>query len=227
MSFSLFETQLQNMKKRYHSWMFACLFFTVKALTAQTKSDLSDTDAILVNGGFESGAPADFGALTGWDVYGNLGAQPVGFTRTKIGPGPSYFPKEGVRMAIFSAGNNDFGGAVSQEFVTIPGAIYHVKMQMGVASEAVGRKQALQVSVADGGGAMILSRIEYVASFGKGTTWREFGAMFIAAGKKSRITIQDLSEILPLSETYNTDLVVDGISVIGKKINNNITHKGN
>lgn len=196
-------------------------------LTAQTKRDLSDTNAILVNGGFESGAPADFGALTGWDVYGNLGAQPVGFTRTKIGPGPSYFPKEGQRMAIFSAGNNDFGGAVSQEFLTIPGAIYHVRLKMGLVSEAVGRKQALQVSVADGGGEMILSRIEYVASLGKGTTWREFDVMFIAAGKKSRITIQDLSEILPLSETYNTDLVIDGISVSSKKIINSITQKDN
>jgi hypothetical protein len=215
------------MKKKYQSWLLACLFFTVEDLTAQTNSDLSDSGSILLNGGFESGAPEDFGALTGWDVYGNLGAQPVGFTRTKIGPGPSYFPKEGVRMAIFSAGSNDFGGAVSQEFVTIPGAIYHVKMKMGVASEAVGRKQVLQVSVADGGGAMILSRIEYVSSLAKGTTWRDFGAMFIAAGKKSRITIQDLSEILPLIETYNTDLIIDGISVIGKTLNNNITKTGN
>lgn len=194
---------------------------------AQSKNHLKDLESALVNGGFEAGEPVDFGALTGWDVYGNIGAQPVGFTKTKIGPGPSYLPREGKRMAIFSAGNNDFGGAISQEFDTIPGAIYQIQLRMGVASEAVGRKQALQVTVTDGGGAFILSRIEQVAAFVKGTTWRDFSALFVASGNRSRLTIHDLSEMLPLNETYNTDLIIDGISVIRKNPSNSITKAGN
>ena len=209
------------MKKKYQSWLLACLFFTVEDLTAQTNSDLSDSGSILLNGGFESGAPEDFGALTGWDVYGNLGAQPVGFTKTEIGPGPSYFPIEGVRMAIFSAGSNDFGGAVSQAFATVPGATYLVKIKIGIVTEVAGRRQALQVSVADDGEASILSRVETIVSPSNGTTWTDFTASFVAAGTQTRLTLFDQSEIFPINQSYNTDLLIDSVSVTVQKPGSN------
>ena len=205
----------------------AGLSVSAQILSAQTPKNSDRDDNLLVNGGFESGEPADFGTLKNWEVSGNIGALPVGFTKTKIGFAPSYVPKEGRRMVIFSAGNNDFGGSVSQTFDTVPGVTYVVKLAMGVTSEAMGRKQALQVSVTDGDGAFIFTRIETIVSLGKGTTWKDFDAKFIAAGSRSRINIQDFSEILPVAETSNTDLIVDDVSVVRSKTIQVISKAGN
>ena len=205
----------------------AGLSVSAQTLSAQTPKNSDQGDNLLVNGGFESGEPADFGTLKNWEVSGNIGALPVGFTKTKIGFAPSYVPKEGRRMVIFSAGNNDFGGSVSQTFDTVPGVTYVVKIAMGVTSEAMGRKQALQVSVTDGDGAFIFTRIETIVSLGKGTTWKDFDAKFIAAGSRSRINIQDFSEILPVAETSNTDLIVDDVSVVRSKTIQVISKAGN
>lgn len=205
----------------------AGLSVSAQILSAQPPKNFDRGDNLLVNGGFESGEPADFGTLKNWEVSGNIGALPVGFTKTKIGFAPSYVPKEGRRMVIFSAGNNDFGGSVSQTFDTVPGVTYVVKLAMGVTSEAMGRKQALQVSVTDGDGAFIFTRIETIVSLGKGTTWKDFDAKFIAAGSRSRINIQDFSEILPVAETSNTDLIVDDVSVVRSKTIQVISKAGN
>ena len=205
----------------------AGLSVSAQILSAQPPKNSDQGHNLLVNGGFESGEPADFGALKNWEVSGNIGALPVGFTKTKIGFAPSYVPKEGRRMVIFSAGNNDFGGSVSQTFDTVPGVTYVVKLAMGVTSEAMGRKQALQVSVTDGDGAYIFTRIETIVSLGKGTTWKDFDAKFIAAGSRSRINIQDFSEILPIAETSNTDLIVDDVSVVRSKTIQVISKAGN
>ena len=205
----------------------AGLSVSAQILSAQPPKNSDRGDNLLVNGGFESGEPADFGTLKNWEVSGNIGALPVGFTKTKIGFAPSYVPKEGRRMVIFSAGNNDFGGSVSQTFDTVPGVTYVVKLAMGVTSEAMGRKQALQVSVTDGDGAFIFTRIETIVSLGKGTTWKDFDAKFIAAGSRSRINIQDFSEILPVAETSNTDLIVDDVSVVRSKTIQVISKAGN
>ena len=205
----------------------AGLSVSAHILSAQTPKNSDQGDNLLVNGEFELGEPADFGTLKNWEVSGNIGALPVGFTKTKIGFAPSYVPKEGRRMVIFSAGNNDFGGSVSQTFDTVPGLTYVVKLAMGVTSEAMGRKQALQVSVTDGDGAFIFTRIETIVSLGKGTTWKDFDAKFIAAGSRSRINIQDFSEILPIAETSNTDLIVDDVSVARCKTMQVISKAGN
>jgi hypothetical protein len=205
------------MKNNFCFHLCAGILLTTHFLPAQEEANASSLENRLLNGGFESGEPADFGTLKDWEVQGSIGALPIGFTKTKIGFAPSYIPKKGRRMAILSAGNNDFGGSISQTFDTVPGVSYVVNLAVGVASEAMGRKQALQVAVTDGDGAFILSRIEIIVSLGKGTTWREFSAKFIAAGNRSRINIQDLSEILQPAETSNTDLIFDEVSVVGMK----------
>lgn len=215
------------MKPKLCFILSAGLSVSAQTLSAQTPKNSDQGDNLLVNGGFESGEPADFGTLKNWEVSGNIGALPVGFTKTKIGFAPSYVPKEGRRMVIFSAGNNDFGGSVSQTFDTVPGVTYVVKLAMGVTSEAMGRKQALQVSVTDGDGAFIFTRTETIVSLGKGTTWKDFDAKFIAAGSRSRINIQDFSEILPVAETSNTDLIVDDVSVVRSKTIQVISKAGN
>ncbi|MBU6170102.1 MAG: DUF642 domain-containing protein [Verrucomicrobia bacterium] len=181
----------------------------------------SDPDNEIANGGFESGTPTDFGTLTSWEVSGNVGAQPVGFSTTVPGFQPAYVPQEGLRMALFSAGNNDYAGAMSQAFATIRGATYLVKLKMGIVTEAAGRRQALQVSVADSGGAAILSRVEPLVSPGSGTTWMDFSASFVAAGTQTRLILSDQSEIFPLNQSYNSDLLIDGVSVTRQKSGSN------
>lgn len=168
---------------------------------------------ILKNGGFEMGKPIDFGSIPGWEVYGNTGARPVGFSRTKIGIIPPYVPIEGQRMSLFSAGNNDFSGALSQLFKTVTGTTYLVKFKMGIVTETAGRGQVLQVSIANSDGAFILSQVENIFSRSKGTTWMEFSAQFVAAGPQTRIALTDLSEILPLKQSYNSDLLIDDVTI--------------
>ena len=187
------------------------------ASPTSAEPSVSDPNNVIANGGFESGTPIDFGALASWEVFGNVGAQPVGFTATEPGFKPAYVPQEGLRMALFSAGNNDYGGAMSQKFATVPGATYSVKLKMGIVTEAAGRSQALQVSVTDDAGASILSRIENIVSPGNGTTWFDFVASFVAAGTQTRLNFSDQSEIFPLNQSYNSDLLIDGVSVTVQK----------
>jgi hypothetical protein len=168
---------------------------------------------LLNNGGFEIGKPIDFGSIPGWEAAGNIGARPVGFSSTKLGSIPSYLPKEGLRMSLFSAGNNDFSGSLSQLFKTVTGTTYLVKLKMGIVTESAGRGQVLQVSIANGDGAFILSRVENIISPTKGTTWMEFSAQFVAAGNQTCITLTDLSEILPLRQSYNSDLLIDDVRI--------------
>lgn len=204
------------MKQLSSVLLFTGISLNVQNLSAQPEKLSAAELNLIVNGGFESGAPSDFGTLKNWDVFGNIGSLPIGFTKTKIGFAPSYVPREGMRMAIFSAGNNDFSGAISQVIDTVPGVTYFVKLAMGVTSEAMGRKQVLQVAVADGDGALILTRIETIVSLGKGTTWKEFSANFVATGRRSRISLQDYSKILPMIETSNTDLIIDDVAIARK-----------
>jgi lysophospholipase L1-like esterase len=182
---------------------------------------VSDPYNIIANGGFESGSPIDFGTLSSWKVFGNVGAQPVGFTTTEPGFKPSYVPQEGLRMALFSAGNNDYGGAISQAFTTVPGTTYLVKLKIGIVTEAAGRRQGLQVDVTDGGGSSILSRVETIVSPGNGTTWMDFNASFVAAGTLTRLNLSDQSEIFPLNQSYNSDLLIDLVSVTIQKSGSN------
>jgi hypothetical protein len=187
-------------------------------LTAQESHNSIESNSILVNGGFESGEPSDFGALSGWDVFGNFGSLPVGFTKTAPNIFPDYLPQEGLRMAIFSAGSNDFGGVISQAITTIPGTTYQVSLKMGIVTEAAGRRQALQMSVINEGGASILSRVETIVSTGSGTAWVDFIGTFVAAGTQTRLTLSDQSEIFPLNQSYNSDLLIDGVSVTVQKL---------
>ena len=182
---------------------------------------VSEPNNAIANGGFESGSPIDFGTLTSWEVFGNVAAQPVGFTTTEPGFKPAYVPQEGLRMALFSAGNNDYGGAISQAFATVPGATYLVKLKMGIVTEAAGRRQALQVSVTDDGGASILSRVETIVSPGNGTTWIDLSASFVASGTQTRLNLSDQSEIFPINQSYNSDLLIDGVSVTVQKSGSN------
>lgn len=207
-NFSSKEIESNHMKKKYYLYILAFIAIFYYPLKAQDNKS-NAPNSILVNGGFELGEPSDFGKLSGWDVFGNVGAIPVGFTKTKIGFFPTYSPIEGKRMAIFSAGNNDFGGFLSQTMNTEPGFTYFIKLKIGVATEATGRCQAVQISVSDGSGASILSSIEKIYSIGSGTTWKEYTAKFLAAGKITNLKIFDMSEILPAKDTTNTDLILD------------------
>jgi len=206
------------MKNKNYLYVIACTTMVYNPLKAQDINNSNEPNSILVNGGFESGEPSDFGELNGWDVFGNLGAIPVGFTKTGPNILPDYLPHEGLRMALFSAGNNDFGGAISQAFTTVPGTIYQVSLKMGIVTEAAGRRQALQMSVINEGGASILSRVETIVSPGSGTAWVDFIGTFVAAGTQTRLTLSDQSEIFPINQSYNSDLLIDAVSVTVQKL---------
>lgn len=212
---------LYHMKNKYYSYIIAFITMAYNPIKAQDNNNSNEPNSILVNGGFELGEPSDFGELSGWDIFGNEGAIPIGFTKTGPSILPDYSPHEELRMALFSAGSNDFGGAISQAFTTIPGTIYQVSLKMGIVTEAAGRRQALQMDITNEGGASILSRVETIVSRGSGTSWVDFTGTFVAAGTKTRITLSDQSETFPLNQSYNSDLLIDGVSVTVQKTGNN------
>lgn len=205
------------MKNKYYLYVIACTTMGYTSLKAQDINNYKEPNSSLLNGGFESGEPSDFGDLNGWDVFGNVGAIPVGFTKTGPNILPDYLPHEGMRMALFSAGNNEFGGVISQAFTTIPGTIYQVSLKMGIVTEAAGRRQALQMSVTNEGGESILSRVETIVSPGSGTSWVDFTGIFVAASTRTRLTLSDQSKIFPKNQSYNSDLLIDGVSVTVQK----------
>lgn len=203
------------MKTNTNYWaiLLSLLTISVESTLCQTTDEQITGVNKLQNGGFELGMPTDFGSVIGWDVFGNIGSLPVGFSRTESGFFPSYTPSEGSRMLIFSAGNNDFGGSVSQLFQTEPGARYLVKLKFGIVTEAIGRQQILQIAVSNNEDEFILSHLEVINSPAAGTTWKEYSAFFVATGLQTRITLSDISEIIPFRVSYNTDLIIDNVSI--------------
>jgi hypothetical protein len=202
------------MKKNYKLLMVFCTCMNLNSLIGAPADKQLYTRNLLVNGSFENGKPEDFGPIPGWSILGNPGGRPVGFTKTLVGFVPAYLPSEGSRMVVFSSGSNDFSGGIYQDFSTVTGATYSFKFKMGIVTESARRSQVLQVAIVNGDGASIHSRIETITASKTGTTWMNISGNFVAAGKKTRFAISDLSEILPRLKNYNTDLLVDDIVVL-------------
>ena len=163
----------------------------------------------LANGGFELGDPADFGPLDRWTVTGN--PMPVGFTSSVPGFVPVFSPSEGNRMAVFSNGSNQFNGSISQKFATIPGQAYVLSLDLGIVTNAGGRKQRLQIAVS--GGTTLLSQQMEITSPGAFSYWVPNSYLFIADGTTTTLTLSDASASLPTAQTLNTDMLLDNVRV--------------
>ena len=211
------------MRNKYYLVVYMLIIGALESVLAQSEIDWENGKYLLNNGGFELGSPADFGSISGWNVNGNSGSLPVGFTSTQLVSGPIYLPAEGKRMALFSAGTNDFSGSISQSFASISGNTYHLKFKMGIVTESSGRSQALHVSIKNEDGASIISHIEKIVSQVHGTTWIDVNMSFIAAGKMTNITFSDFSNNLSLRQSYNSDLLLDDVLIGVQEKNISVT----
>ena len=170
----------------------------------------------LVNGGFETGTPADFGSLDGWTVTADPGTEPVGFTSTGTGFVPPYNPNEGLRMAIFNNGTNASNGSISQSFDTTSGTTYQVELDLGIVADIAGRVQRLGVLVQGSGVDPIIDVQDDVTSTGAFSYWAPRKSyQFVADGPSATLVIYDASGSLTTTQVMNSDLLVDDVTVTG------------
>lgn len=161
-----------------------------------------------LNGSFESGAPFPepyswkFN-LEGWMIDGN----PFGYEADP----PNYIPLEGngVRMAVFNGGDDDFSGCITQRFLTKAGQEYELAFDLGIFGPA-GNTQRLLITIGDG----VPIEGEAVAS-GDGTFWAVSPKRyrFIAENNATTLRFSDASGALPSILTGSTDLILDNVSV--------------
>jgi hypothetical protein len=117
-------------------------------------------------------------------------------------------------MLNFSAGNNDFGGSVSQRFATVAGQKYQLMYDMGVVSQSVGRQQALAVSIYGRSSLPLVNRTEVIQSAGAYSSWMPKVYEFVADGPNVLLTFLDQSGIYAQSSTSNTDLLLDNVRIV-------------
>src|SRR5690606_29758432 len=107
---------------------------------------------LLLNGSFEYSS-------AGWILEGSVSAS------TK----PIYGFTDGEQMVHFNAGQSPISGVLSQSFRTEPGAIYHVRFDLGAFSLLTQREQWVHVTVT--GMTNLLSEFRSVNSPGNGTDY--------------------------------------------------------
>ena len=182
---------------------------TIASGETWTFASLAAADASLIfNGGFEEGAPVDYGVLDGWAVTGN--PVPLGYSSTPVAFVPPFTPFQGSRMAVFSNGSNVFNGSISQTFATTPGQVYALKLNMGIVTDTAGRKQRLQVLI---DGSALGTAAEEITSPGAYSYWEERSFTFTATGLTTTLTLSDASGSLPSNLSKNSDMLLDNVRV--------------
>ena len=185
---------------------------TVSLTVSQPGSNL------LVNGSFEIGTlltgdgepgdPGDFADLANWNAAGSS----VGF----IAQG-NFTATEGVRMAFFNPGGNDYSGTISQSFTTVVGQDYLLEFDAGIVGTA-GKQQRLGV-VFTGSGSLRADVVENLtmqspASVAQWTSRSGAqGYVFTANSTSTTITFNDDSDLLGGSLATGADLLLDNVSV--------------
>ncbi|MGD7651632.1 MAG: Ig-like domain-containing protein, partial [Verrucomicrobiales bacterium] len=157
---------------------------------------------LVANGSFEngddSGAPVT--VLDDWTVTGN----PFGYIADS-----SYTATDGLRLAVFNGGGSVFGGTISQDITTTPGATYQLSFDAGILGTA-GRKQRLTVT-ADGNSQLLTQNVDLTAVSGP-AQWSGQSFLFVANSATTTLTFTDASAVFG-SSADGSDLLLDGVSV--------------
>ncbi|MEO8615552.1 MAG: Ig-like domain-containing protein, partial [Luteolibacter sp.] len=164
---------------------------------------LTVTSSILANGSFETGAilPSNFTVLDGWTVTGSS----AGYIADA-----NYTATDGSRLAILSVGGDNFDGAISQSFPTVPGQAYQLEFDAGTIGIA-GRKQLLQVTAVGSGTLLSQSLMLNVEG---AAVWPAQSLSFIANSTTTILTFTDDSENLPVgSSAASSDLLLDHVRI--------------
>jgi hypothetical protein len=162
---------------------------------------------VLSNGGFELGAPQDFGTLDAWSVVGNA----FGYRSHP----PSYTATEGGRLAVFNGGSNVFNAAIAQSFTTIPGRTYHLTFNHGITGIS-GKKQRLLVAV--DGNTRRLTQTADITSSGSAAWWVSRNWSFTADSTLTTLTLADGSSALSSTLTNTADMLIDHVQVIAPDV---------
>ncbi|MGD9418724.1 MAG: Ig-like domain-containing protein [Verrucomicrobiota bacterium JB025] len=162
---------------------------------------VGSTSELVSNGSFEIGddSAAPLTALDDWTVTGS----PFGYLADA-----NYTATDGLRIAVFNGGGNNFGGSISQTLPTSPGATYELSFDTGIFGTA-GKQQQLAVTV-DGETRVLSETIALTAASGP-AQWTSHLFTFTADSASSTLTFTDNTG----ATGNNSDLLVDLVSVIG------------
>ena len=163
---------------------------------------------LIVNGSFETG---DF---TGWTATGN---QKVGSATTTL---PVRTVTDGTKCDIFNGGQTTPNGVLSQTFATVPGAIYLLSFDFAAYGYQTTLPEQIQVTV-QGNGTILFSKLETINGQGTGTWWASRTYSFVANATSTTLTFTDAS-----LNTFNTDILLDNVRVIGLAPPSLITNGG-
>lgn len=165
---------------------------------------------ILRNGSFEVGE-----ALKGKEAPQFFADNWFGVDVPIIVEATSWIPStDGSRLALFNAGNDIFGGTLTQAFATVPGVYYQVNFECGI---VVGtswgpREQRLGVSVY--GDCLLVDDGFTLSGEGGRLTKQSKSYTFLANSTSTLITLRDDSSSLQERAAYFSDLMVDNIRII-------------
>jgi lysophospholipase L1-like esterase len=167
------------------------------------------TGGLLANGGFEIGDPirptdAYRTTLDGWLVSGNV---------TGLVSVYKYASNEGIRMAFFNEGGNQFDGIVSQEFDTEPGKSYTLSYDVGIIGPIMGTRQRLVCTVTGESAEPIAAwqdDLEVDSPVLKASYVRKYRS-FTAISSRTTVTFRDQA---PGGPADNSDLMLDDVRVL-------------
>src|SRR3954447_610296 len=121
-----------SMRKGLWGFIFLCALVQ----SGLGASSSAPTTLPLVNGDFETGPYDTLGTVTGWSVSGN--GKVLSATQGAT---------SGTHSAALGAVGNSQGNVLSQSFVTIPGRIYSLDFDTGVAGVVFGSPMQLHVQL--------------------------------------------------------------------------------
>ncbi|MHC1766869.1 MAG: immunoglobulin domain-containing protein [Verrucomicrobiia bacterium] len=145
----------------------------------------------LKNGSFEA-------ELTDWVVSGNVQAD-----------GAYYGPTDGLRTAVFNAGQSTPNGVLSQMVATTPGQAYTLTFDVGVLAFNFNAQQ-IQVTV-QGNSTLVNSTISLSGDGTGKTKWTSRSFSFNADSSAAVVTFRDTSPA-----TLNLDLTLDRVQFVAQ-----------
>ncbi len=180
--------------------------------TATVTIQVNQIPDSLFNGSFEfgaeiTGAPYEQFSLEGWAVAG----APIAI---KENLQPAFSATEGLRLAIFNPGGDDFNGTISQTFATVPGTVYRFDFDAGivVSPSWAPRQQQLGVK-AVGANILLTEDIALIGAEGA-AQWTPQTYFFTANSLTTTLIFSDKSANLSSPSSRLSDLLLDNVRVI-------------
>ncbi|MES2660456.1 MAG: Ig-like domain-containing protein, partial [Verrucomicrobiota bacterium] len=181
--------------------------FTYKANDGDSDSNVATvsinvmaaTANLVANGSFETGSPAHVGTLDDWTVSAPPATGPFGYLADA-----TIEATDADRLAVFNGGGRAFGASISQTFSTVPGQVYRLSYDVGIAGTAL-QQQRLRAEVNGE------THDEDVTAAGPSSVWVAKTYTFTATLATTTLTFTDMSGSLESGLATGCDLLLDDV----------------